>query len=173
MIDTSTIAPQAHAYFHQQEYKDAIDEFSLVISQQEAIEDNKAVVFALKNDLAVANLFADNLDKAIALLKECENFYQQTEKQEQLATVYANLASVYDKKKQISQAISHYLRSLDNITDAEESQQQKYFIHYELAKLYLKKHKFVKVYAHYTGAIAYKTRQSLLDKVFLWITKPR
>jgi tetratricopeptide (TPR) repeat protein len=173
MIDTSTIAPQAHAYFHQQDYQKAIDEFSLVISQQEAISDNDDFVFALKNDLAVAFLFADNFDKAIALLNDCEIFYERTENHAQLATVYANLASVHEKKKQISQAIANYLRSLDHITDANESQQQKYFIHYELAKLYLRKLNFVNVYAHYVGAISYKARPTLLDKVFLWITTPR
>lgn len=173
MINTTTLAPEAHAHFHQKEYQKAIDGFISAISQQEGTSDNKENVFALKNDLAVAYLFADSHDTAISLLKDCEIYYTQTNNREQLATVYANLASVYEKKDDISQAIEYYLRSLDYITEAIESQQQKYFIHYELAKLYLKQRKFVKVYAHYVGAISYKTQKTLLDKFFLWITKPR
>ena len=173
MIDTTNLAPQAHAYFHQQDDQKATDEFSSVIAQQETVTGNGENVFALKNDLAVAHLFAGNFDNAISLLKECEAFYIGKNDRGQLATVYANLASVYEKKKQVSQAISHYLRSLDNITDTNESQQQKYFIHYELSKLYLRKLNFVKVYAHYAGALSYKTKQTFLDKFFLWITSPR
>ena len=173
MIDTSTIAPQAHAHFHQQEYHKAIGEFLQAISQQNEIVENNDVVYALKNDLAVAYLFAGNFDKAISLLEDCKSYYEKTQNHQQLATVYANLASVYEKKQKTSQAISQYLRSLDHIIDAEESQQQKYFIHYELAKLYLKNFNFVKVYAHYVGAISYKTKKTLLDRIFLWITTPR
>jgi tetratricopeptide (TPR) repeat protein len=173
MIDTSSIAPQAHAHFHQQEFQKAIGEFTFAISQQNEIAENSDIVYALKNDLAVAYLFASNFDKAISLLEDCKSYYEKTQNHEQLATVYANLASVYEKKKKISQAISHYLQSLDHITETEEAQQQKYFIHYELAKLYLKNFNFVKVYAHYVGAISYKTKKTLLDKIFLWITTPR
>jgi tetratricopeptide (TPR) repeat protein len=173
MIDTSAIAPQAHAYFHQQNYQKAIGEFLQAISQQEEIDQSDDVVYALKNDLAVAYVFAGNFEKAIFLLEECESYYLETQNHEQLATVYANLASAFEKHKKTSQAISNYLRALDHITDEDESQQQKYFIHYELSKLYIKEFHFVKVYAHYVGAISYKTRKTLLDKFFLWITTPR
>ena len=173
MIDTSNLAPQAHAFFHQQHYQKAIDEFFSAIAQQEAIPGNEENVVALKNDLAVAHLFTGNFDNAISLLKECETFYKAKKDSGQLATVSANLASVYEKQKKISLAISHYLRSLDFITDTTESQQQKYFIHYELSKLYIRKLNFVKVYAHYSGAISYKQKPTLIDKIFLWVTSPR
>ena len=171
MDDNTHLAPPAYQAFRQNNYAQAIELFQQQIDKLSQLEDsNQTDIYLLKNDLAVSLIVSEKSEEAIGLLEECLAYFRGSNNEVKTAMTLANLATAYEKQKNIPEAIAYYNQALANFP-AFDDNDVKYFIHHNLSLLHLRKFQLNKAVLHRFQALEYKQYLTLADKLIRLILR--
>lgn len=164
MDDNTHLAPAAYQAFRQGNFSRSIELFEQRIEEFSHVNGKDLEIHLLMNDVAVCHILYGNPEKAMGILQECKAFFESAGMPSKVAMTIANMATAYEKLKNVKEATLHYTQALANFPEFDDND-VKYFIHHNLSLLYLRRFNLNKAVLHRLNALEFKEYLTIFDKI--------